>query len=136
VWAEGPYGGLTPARSRTGRALLLAGGVGITPLRTLFEELPGETVLVYWARTTRDLALRGELDAVAAARGTRVHYAVDEPRERSVALTGRTLRRIVPDLALRDVYLCGPPGMMHAAHKALRAAGVPRGQVHHETFAF
>ncbi len=136
VWAEGPYGGLTPARARTGHSLLLAGGVGITPLRALFEELPGDTVLIYWARTPRDLALRGELDAVAAARGTRVHYAVEEPREHSVALTGRALSRIVPDVAARDVYLCGPPGMMRAAHKALRAAGVPRGHVHHETFAF
>jgi ferredoxin-NADP reductase len=136
VWAEGPYGGLTPARARAGRTLLLAGGVGITPLRTLFEELPGDTMLIYWARTPRDLALRGEIDAVAAARGARVHYAVNEPREHSVALTGRTLQRMVPDVAARDVYLCGPPGMMHAAHKALRAAGVPRGQVHHETFAF
>lgn len=136
VWAEGPYGGMTPARARTGRSLLLAGGVGITPLRTLFEELPGDTVLIYWARTPRDLALRDELDAVAAARGARVHYAVEEPGTHTVALTSRSLGRIVPDVAARDVYLCGPPGMMQAAHKALRAAGVPRSHVHDETFAF
>ncbi|RSS26471.1 hypothetical protein EF902_49615, partial [Streptomyces sp. WAC05858] len=78
VLAEGPYGGFT-ARRRTRKTLLLGGGVGITPLRTLFETLPGEVTLVYRARRPEDLALRGELDAVAAARGAAVHYVVDEP---------------------------------------------------------
>ncbi|CAM5421109.1 hypothetical protein GCM10010390_79970 [Streptomyces mordarskii] len=79
VLAEGPYGGFTARRRRTRKTLLLGGGVGITPLRTLFETLPGEVTLVYRARRPEDLALRGELDAVAAARGAAVHYVVDEP---------------------------------------------------------
>ncbi|MFF1324494.1 ferric reductase-like transmembrane domain-containing protein, partial [Streptomyces chartreusis] len=60
VWAEGPYGALTAERQTSPKSLLIAGGVGITPLRALFETLPGEVTLLYRARTAEDLALRGE----------------------------------------------------------------------------
>ncbi|GAA1301028.1 ferredoxin reductase family protein [Streptomyces javensis] len=135
VLAEGPYGAFTARRRRARKTLLLGGGVGITPLRTLFETLPGEVILVYRARRPQDLALRGELDALAAARGAAVHYVVDEPAAYSSPLTPEALRGLVPDLAERDVYLCGPPGMTEAASAALRGAGVPRGRIHHESFA-
>ncbi|MFI9723279.1 ferric reductase-like transmembrane domain-containing protein [Streptomyces sp. NPDC052396] len=140
VWAEGPYGGFTAAAGRgTGKTLLLGGGVGITPLRALFETLPGEVTLLYRARRAEDLVLRGELDAIAAARGARVHYAVDEPAAGAhppVPFTSRALLRLLPDLPEHEVYLCGPPGMTDAAAKALRGAGVPRRRIHHESFAF
>ncbi|WP_234345168.1 MULTISPECIES: ferredoxin reductase family protein [Streptomyces] len=136
VWAEGPYGGLTAARARTGKTLLLAGGVGITPLRALFETLPGDTALNYWAHRPQDLALRGELDAIAAHRGARVHYSVSAPPGYALPLTAPALTQLVPDLTEREIYLCGPPGMTDAARAALRAAGVPRRRINHESFAF
>ncbi|MEV6418284.1 ferredoxin reductase family protein [Streptomyces sp. NPDC051662] len=136
VWAEGPYGSLTAARSASRKVLLLAGGVGITPLRALFETLPGEVTLIYRARRPEDLALRGELDAIAAAPGAVVHYVVDEPAAYFSPLTARALSRLVPGLAAHEVYLCGPPGMTDAATHALRGAGVPRRHIHHESFEF
>ncbi|MEU9497785.1 ferredoxin reductase family protein [Streptomyces sp. NPDC048196] len=136
VWAEGPYGAFTAARQRASKVLLLAGGVGITPLRALFETLPDEVTLVYRARRPEDLALRTELDAIAAARGAAVHYFVDEPAVYSAPLTARALSRLVPDLAAHEVYLCGPPGMTTAARRALRGAGIPRRHIHHESFEF
>ncbi|WP_406384204.1 ferric reductase-like transmembrane domain-containing protein [Streptomyces sp. NBC_01618] len=136
VWAEGPYGGFTANRRTSPKVLLLAGGVGITPLRTLFETLPGQVTLVYRARRADDLALRGEIDAIAAHRRATVHYVVDEPAGYSSPLTARGLTALVPDLAAHDVYLCGPPGMTQAAIQALRDAGVPARSIHHESFAF
>ncbi|MFE3883040.1 ferric reductase-like transmembrane domain-containing protein [Streptomyces lydicus] len=136
VWAEGPYGGFTEARRRSAKVLLLAGGVGITPLRALFETLPGEVTLLYRARRPEDLALRAELDAIAAARGAAVHYSVGEPDGHATPLTARALKSLIPDLAAHDVYLCGPPGMTSAAWRALRGAGVPRHRIHHESFEF
>ncbi|MGW2689680.1 ferredoxin reductase family protein [Streptomyces sp. NPDC001414] len=136
VWAEGPYGGLTANRRTAPKVLLLAGGVGITPLRALFETLPGQVTLVYRARRTEDLALRAELDTIAARRGGAVHYVVDEPAPCSSPLTASALGVLVPDLAAHDVYLCGPPGMTEAAVTALRDAGVPSRRIHHESFAF
>ncbi len=136
VWAEGPYGAFTAARRTTRKVLLLGGGVGITPLRALFETLPGEVTLIYRARRAEDLALWQELDAIAADRGARVNYVVDEPAQYSSPLTAGALAALVPDIAQRDVYLCGPPGMTAAAVRALRGAGVPRRRIHHESFAF
>ncbi|WP_329069908.1 ferredoxin reductase family protein [Streptomyces sp. NBC_01429] len=136
VWAEGPYGAFTEVRRRSPKVLLLAGGVGITPLRALFETLPGEVTLVYLARRPEDLALRGELDAIAAARGATVHCFVSEPAAHSLPLTARALNALVPDLAAHEVYLCGPPGMTDAAKRALHRAGLRRRHIHHESFEF
>ncbi|MFI7341294.1 ferric reductase-like transmembrane domain-containing protein [Streptomyces sp. NPDC050085] len=136
VWAEGPYGGFTAHRRTEHKVLLLAGGVGITPLRTLFETLPGPVTLVYRVRRVEDLALRAEIDAIAAHRRATVHYVVDEPARYSSPLTAQGLRSLVPDVAAHDVYLCGPPGMAQAATRALREAGVPARRIHHESFAF
>jgi ferredoxin-NADP reductase len=136
VWAEGPYGSLTADRGEGRKALLLAGGVGITPLRALFETLPGDVTLVYRARTAEDLALGGELEAVAHWRGpgARVLYALNGPRGERPDLGAESLRRAVPDLAERDVYLCGPRGFAEDLYVSLRAAGVPDRRIHHESF--
>jgi ferredoxin-NADP reductase len=137
IWAEGPYGALTADRRSRQKVLLLAGGVGVTPLRALFEALParpGDLTLIYRARTARELALRGELEAIARNRGARLHYLLNDADGRSPRLTAGFLRETVPDLAGHDVYLCGPPGMARASYEALRAAGVPARHIHHESF--
>ncbi|OPG02258.1 ferric reductase [Streptomyces sp. GKU 895] len=135
VWAEGPYGALTAERRTAHRALLIAGGVGVTPLRALFETLPGEVTLLYRARTVEDLALGGELEALARWRGARVHYLLNGPDGERPRLTPELLRAAVPDgLARHDVYLCGPDGFAREVYGALRAAGVPDRRIHHESF--
>ncbi|MBQ0987798.1 ferric reductase-like transmembrane domain-containing protein [Streptomyces sp. F63] len=134
VWAEGPYGALTADRRTSSRTLLVAGGVGITPLRALFETLPGDVTLVYRARTAEDLALSGELEAVARCRGATVLYALNGPHGRRPEITARSLRAAVPGLEAHDVYLCGPHGFAQHVYEALRGAGVPDRRIHHESF--
>ncbi|MFE5085830.1 ferredoxin reductase family protein [Streptomyces mirabilis] len=137
VWAEGPYGALTAERHSGRKALLIAGGVGITPLRALFETLPGgpgDVTLLYRASTAEDLALGSELEAIARWRGARVLYAVNGADGTRPRFTAESLRASVPDLAGHDVYLCGPPAMARDLYGALRAAGVPDRRIHHESF--
>ncbi|MEU2773005.1 ferric reductase-like transmembrane domain-containing protein [Streptomyces sp. NPDC007162] len=134
VWAEGPYGSLTADRATGRRSLLIAAGVGVTPLRALFETLPGEVTLLYRARTAEDLALGGELEAIARWRGARVLYALNGPRGERPALTPEALRASFPGLAAHDVYICGPHGFAQEMYGALRAAGVPDRRIHHESF--
>ncbi|MFI6437996.1 ferric reductase-like transmembrane domain-containing protein [Streptomyces sp. NPDC050759] len=134
VWAEGPYGSLTAERQTSPRSLLIGGGVGITPLRALFETLPGEVTLLYRARTVEDLALGGELEAVARWRGAKVHYLLNGPEGQRPRITAESLRAAVPDLAGHDVYLCGPHGFARELYEELRAAGVPDRRIHHESF--
>jgi ferredoxin-NADP reductase len=136
VIAEGPYGALTPARTKRG-VVLLAGGVGITPLRAIFATLPGRVTLIYRASSEQDLVFRSELDAIAAARGGTVYYLTGTREQLGGdPLNARTLRSLVPGLHRQDVYLCGPPGMTETAVAALREAGVPRHRIHFESFEF
>lgn len=140
VLAEGPYGSFTAARRTRRRVLLIAGGVGITPLRTLFETLPGrggDITLLYRVNRPEDLVLAHELDAIAAKRRARVHYLVGPPRfDGSDHLAPRNLQRLVPGISQCDVYLCGPEPMMAAARASLRESGVPRRNIHDESFSF
>jgi len=141
VLAEGPFGAFYPARSRRGRparpALLVAGGVGITPLRAMMAALTGSVTLVYRASSWHDVALRAELDQLAAERGDQVHYLVGTRAELGRdPLTAAALRELAPGLDAMDAYVCGPPGMTAAAVAALRAAGAPRRRIHVEAFEF
>jgi predicted ferric reductase len=137
VMAEGPYGNLTARRRTRRRVLLIAGGVGITPLRALIDELPadpGDLTLLYRASHERDLLFRSELDELARIRRVDVRYLLGRRHKRTDPLSPRQLRQHVPDVAQRDVYLCGPPGMMDLAMKSLRSLGVSPSQIHHERF--
>ena len=135
VLVEGPYGRLS-ARARTRRHVALIGaGVGITPLRSLAEGLayaPGEAVLVH--RYGHQPLFAGELAVLAAERGLRV---VDLPGHRAhPANHPRSLLHHVPDLAHRDVYVCGPEQWADEIGRAALAAGLPPEHLHIETFAW
>ncbi|MFJ5111821.1 ferric reductase-like transmembrane domain-containing protein [Streptomyces sp. NPDC088551] len=137
VWAEGPYGALTAARRSREKVLMIAGGAGITPMRALFETLPGgpgDLTLLYRAGKTEDLALWAELREIASARGARLLYAVNGPDGVRPEITPRRLRELLPDIGDHDVYLCGPAGLAHQSYEALREAGVPTRRIHHESF--
>jgi predicted ferric reductase len=139
VFAEGPYGALTASRRRRRKVLLLAGGVGITPLRALFEALPasnGDLTMVVRANHEREVVFREELDEIARRRGARVHYAIGLPGKAGDPFVGRRLRQLVPDVAKHDVYLCGPPAFMTVAAQSVRASGVPARHLHTESFSF
>ena len=136
VLAEGPLGTFTEAVRRSPKALLVAGGIGITPVRALLETMRGDLVVVYRALADSDLVLRDELDELAAGRDATVHYVVGDHRGDGASLLSPShLEELVPDVAERDVYLCGPPGMTAALERTIRAVRVPRRRVHVERFA-
>ncbi|MFE5536500.1 ferric reductase-like transmembrane domain-containing protein [Streptomyces sp. NPDC056492] len=139
VIATGPFGALTAARRTRAKVLLIAGGVGITPMRALFETLPGgpgDITLLYRAGAAEHLVLRSELEAIAAERQAGLHYLLGSSDDAYDPLAPQALLALVPDLTGHDVYLCGPPGMAEATRSALLRAGVPAGRVHSECFSF
>jgi predicted ferric reductase len=137
VHVEGPFGVFTADVQRRERVLLVAGGIGITPVRALLEGIPGDIEVIYRALREEDLVLRDELVAIARRRGATVHCVVGDhaaPGAESL-LSPAHLRELVPDVAEREVYLCGPPAMTRSAERSLRSAGVPRRFTHIERFA-
>ena len=139
VAIEGPYGILTGARRTQAKVLLVAGGIGITPLRALLEGLParpGDLTLLYRVRDARQIVFRDELETLARVRGARIHYLVGERRAPGAdPLDAAALERLVPDIRSHDVYVCGPVPMMDRATDALRRLGLPAAQIHQERFA-
>jgi ferredoxin-NADP reductase len=142
---EGPYGVLTADGHPGGPVLLLGCGVGVTPLLSLLGELPfrpGEATFVYRARSEAEVAFRAELDWFATHRGVRVVYLLgpraDDQSWLPRSLSGQdpvmVLRRMAPEVAHSQVYVCGPDAWMDSAAKAARDAGAPR--LHTERFAW
>ncbi|MET7452177.1 ferredoxin reductase family protein [Streptomyces sp. NPDC005574] len=133
VFAEGPYGAFTALHRTRPEAVLIAGGVGVTPIRALLEELEGHAVVLYRVATDRDAVLYDELRELAHAKGAELHLVTGPVSPDKLAPA--ELGRLVPDITDRDVFLCGPPPMMNAVLGSLRELGVPKPQIHFERFS-
>jgi predicted ferric reductase len=135
VLVEGPYGAFTRHAQQRPRALLIAAGIGVTALRSLLEDLPPKSAPVVLLRASReqDLVLRAEMADLVRYRRGRLHELVGS-RDRA-DLTGATLRRLVPDLPQRDVYVCGPEGFVTSVVDLVKQLGVPDEVIHHEAYA-
>ncbi|MEA3019082.1 MAG: hypothetical protein QOI47_606 [Actinomycetota bacterium] len=141
AFAEGPYGTFTADKRTRRRVALIAGGIGITPLRALLEALPGkpgDITLLYRAARESDVTFRKELDLFVDRRGVdvRVLVGADIGDDQTDRLGVPALRRHVPDIAERDVYLCGPGPMVDAVNRRLRMLKVPSAQIHFERFEY
>jgi predicted ferric reductase len=148
VAIEGPYGRLHAGVRTRRKVTLIAGGIGITPLRALLEELPqnpDEVTMIYRAHSEHDLVLRTELEQLAAARGARLVFLLGPripgraswlPAEAAQWSDAAALLAIVPDVASHDVYLCGATAWMDAARRAALDAGVPATCIHLERFSW
>jgi len=142
VLAEGPFGHFTLEKRTRSRMLFIAGGSGIGPIRALAEELVMrgprrrvDAVLLYRAGRASDLALRKELDKLAARTHLRVVYLVGHRSELGRdPLSAVAIGSLVPDVRSRDVYVCGPSGMTHNVLRAMRELRVPVRQLHSEEF--
>lgn len=133
---EGPYGAFTRDARHTDQVALIGAGVGVTPLRALLEDLPAnvDVVMVTRAHDERELIHRGELQKLIDSRDGELLELVG-PRSR-VQLNDRVFGALIPDIAERDVYICGPTGFTASVRRAAQALGVPDERIHHETFAF
>ncbi|GAB1641078.1 ferric reductase-like transmembrane domain-containing protein [Krasilnikovia sp. MM14-A1259] len=137
VFAEGPYGAFTAVQKTREDTLLIAGGIGITPIRALLDDptLTGDIVVLYRVHTEADAVLLAEMRAIADARGARLHLLTGRTGPGNQPLSPGGLHSLVPDITERDVYVCGPVAMTDAVVRSLRSLGVPRRQVHAERFA-
>lgn len=123
----------TPAR-----LLLLSGGSGITPMMSMLRALAArdalhDVVLVHHARRRDDVIFRDAIDALAAAHpGLRRVWCLDDDPRGTGGFDEARLASLVPDLAERETFLCGPPAMMARAETMWRDAGCER--LHAERF--
>ncbi len=120
-----------PLAADAAEHLLIAGGIGITPLLSMVRVLAAERrplTLHYCARTPEAMAWREDVRDLA---GDRAHFHFDggDPR-RGLDLAALLARPV----AGRHVYICGPKAMNEAAIALCAAAGWGKDQVHFEFF--
>jgi len=142
VIIDGPLGIFVSSMAIRDKYLLIAGGIGITPLLAILKPLVKtgkDVVLLYSAKTEQDLVLKNELDEIQnQAPNFSVDYVLSTPTEGYDfgRIDKEKIIRLVPDFYSREVFLCGPSVMMEATDKNLKEIGFPDAHVHYEKFSF
>lgn len=143
-----PLGAFTLDGPPAPKYLFLSAGSGATPLMSMTRTLSdlgsdADVLYLHSARTPVDILFRSELDAMAAVQPNLRVFSVcedDHPTQRWSGLRGRLsapmLQALVPDLAERQVYTCGPAPYMAAVRQLLGELGHDPRQYHEESFSF
>jgi glycine betaine catabolism B len=141
-----PAGRFTFTGTEADSIVMIAGGVGITPLMAKIRYLtdlgwPGNIYLVFSVKTERDIIFRDELDALRL-RHPNLQVTVTLTRDGGPGwarergrISAAMLERAVPNIATHRVHICGPTEMTEPTRKMLRDLGVPEGSIEMESFA-
>ncbi|WP_380168198.1 ferric reductase-like transmembrane domain-containing protein [Jannaschia sp. R86511] len=150
VAVEGPYGAFTTERRTRRQVLLVAAGIGVTPVRALLEELvtgpdhvAADVTVLLRVPASGSAPLRAEVEQLHRRHGFRLLVAAGARARGSWLPAGaahggdaRTLRQLVPDVRDHDVYVCGPTAWTDLVRRSLERNGVPAAQVHDERFSW
>lgn len=152
IEARAPAGRFVLDPQATRPAVLLAAGVGITPMLAMLRQIVHEgrrtqrirpAILFHAARSRHERAFERELTQLAQAAGGAVRYVrvlsdtadavqgrdYDDPGRIDMELLGRYL-----PFGDYDFYLCGPPAFTQAIYDGLRSYGIADGRIHAEAF--
>ncbi len=138
VVIEGPYGSFTRHAQRHTKALLVAGGIGLTAVRSLLEDLPGgqrgaHPIVIVRVSRPEDFVFRAEISALVHHRRGQLHEIVG-PRS-DASLDEKVFGKLVPDIHQRDVFVCGPEGFVSQVKATLASMNVDPSTIHHEAFS-
>ena len=120
---------------------MIAGGIGITPIRSLMEEMLKEekdVVLLYANRNDGSIVFKKELEDLEKRYNVKIVHIMSHQEgyagERGY-LDEEKVCRIVPDISDREVYLCGPVPMMNSLIPVV-SSFVGKSRIHFEKFSF
>ena len=119
-----------PLRRDATRTVLIAGGIGITPLLSMARFLDKSSLnyeLHYFTRTGESVAFRSELDVLHGQVETHTGFARDAIRDKVTQVLG-------PYAFANHVYICGPGAMLEMVQQVASELGWPDEAVHFEYF--
>ncbi len=138
---EGPYGIFTENFSKSDKILLIAGGIGITPIRALAEQISKngkKAALIYGNKTFKDIVFLDELNNLSKSASLPVFHVLSQetnPNFKHGHIDLDKIKEAVPDFQQRDIYLCGPKGFMESLVNAFLKAGILPDKIHFENFS-
>ena len=148
VRIEGPFGNLRLHNDKSRAAVVLTGGIGITPFRSILlhaakEKLPHHIFLFYANRRPEDAAFLNELQELEKQNPNLKLIACMTAMEKSKQpwagerglINHALLEKYLKGVPSPVYYITGPPGMVKAMHTLLTAAGVDDDNVHIEEFS-
>ena len=145
IEAAGPVGKFTFTGTEADSIVLIAAGVGITPMMSVTRYLTerswaGDIFFIYACRVPTDFIFSNEVAALQRL-NPKLHVAVTVSRPAGTdwkgprgRITKELLTQTVPELTSRRIHLCGPPSMMDATKAILMELGVPPDQLKTEQF--
>jgi ferredoxin-NADP reductase len=145
-WAriDAPYGEFT-FEGEHAKIGLLAGGIGITPLRSICKyctdkQLDTKITMLYGSRTEADIAFREELETMQQQnKNLKIVFTLNEgPLSWKGAvgfITGDMVKREIPEYKETMFYTCGPPPMVEVMEKLVDSLGLPKSQLKREYFS-
>jgi len=140
-----PAGRFTFTGAEANSLVLIAGGVGITPVMAKIRYLTdigwtGDIYLVFSVKTERDIIFRNELDYLQS-RFPNLHVTVTLSRAEESSggwergrISAELLNRVVPQISTRRVHICGPTEMTETTRRMLLEVGVPVESIKSESF--
>lgn len=147
VKLEGPIGSFTLHKDSSKAAVFLAGGIGITPFRSIVrqaikDKLPHQIYLFYSNRRPEDAAFLGELRRLSASDSHFIFVPTMDGMENSrLPWNGRRdsinrelLMQHLCDLSGPIYYAAGPPAMVAAMRQLLTQLGVDEDDIRTEEF--
>jgi predicted ferric reductase len=146
VYLDGPYGSFTIDRNPADMHVLVAGGVGITPMMSMIRTLADRgdrrpVILLYGSKDWESITFREELEALQGRLDLKVVHVLANPPagwtgEKGFIDAGMFKRHLPPQYADHEYFICGPDPMMDAIENALGELGVPLARYHSERYSF
>src|SRR5262249_47094732 len=146
AYLDGPYGAFTIDRNPADMHVLIAGGVGITPMMSMIRTLADRgdkrpVILLYGSNDWESITFREELEALKERLNLKVVHVLPQPPadwsgERGY-VTAEVMKRHLPaPYAEHEYFICGPDVMMDAIEEALGKLHVPLSKYHSERYNF
>lgn len=136
VQIEGPYGIFTLNRMRGNKVFFIAGGIGITPMKAMLEDLqPGTVGKVLWRVSSKeDLVLLEEIQSLCNNRGIELHTIVG-PREENALWLEKAVTQ-VENYKDYEVFICASKSLIDASKETLLHLGLNKKNIYTEEFEF
>jgi predicted ferric reductase len=145
IYLDGPYGAFTIG-GPTDVHVLVAGGIGITPMMSMIRTLADRgdkrsVILLYGSRDWESITFREDLEMLKARLDLTIVHVLENPPtgwtgERGFITANMFERHLPPSYADHEYFICGPDVMMDAIEKALKGLGVPLSRYHSERYNF